>query len=196
MPPCAITSPKKKRPKRKGSDASGRAGLPKKSRQAADLTEAPSMPLVSLGLAEAGAADSAPQHSGCPNAGTGGRNRLHIPQFTYIPVNPQAPEPACKGWKSRPKAAPPPYSSLANGPALSIDNMGPSLSIQQPGGRFGFVPPPSTEHSLQDTNNPHVPVATTTHYLYGTTPGSGLVRGGQQYQASICHTAYSGLRVR
>ncbi|KAG1740219.1 uncharacterized protein EDB91DRAFT_1082176 [Suillus paluster] len=30
--------------------------------------------------------------------------------------------------------------------------------MQQPGGRFGFIIPPSTERSLQDTNNPHVTV--------------------------------------
>ncbi|KAG1771585.1 hypothetical protein EV702DRAFT_1048936 [Suillus placidus] len=150
MPPRAITSPKKKRSKRKGSDASGRAGL-----------------------AEAGAVDSAAQCSGHPNAGTGGRNSQlekigailessgsHPPKGSTslgsnIPVNPQAPEPARKGQKGHSKAVPLPYNSLniTNGPASSIDNTGPGFSMQQPGGRFGFVAPPSTEHSLQETHN-------------------------------------------
>jgi hypothetical protein len=121
MPPRAINSPKKKRSKRKGSDAStGRAGVPKKSRQATDLTETLSIPLVSLGLAEA--EDGAPRRSGRPNAGTGGRNsqlekigavlesqsRSRPPKGSTslspnIPVNPQAPEPARKGRKGRSK---------------------------------------------------------------------------------------------
>ncbi|KAG1883537.1 uncharacterized protein F5891DRAFT_990702 [Suillus fuscotomentosus] len=180
MPPRAINSPKKKRSKRKGSDAStGRAGVPKKSRQATDLTETLSVPLVSLGLAEV--EDGAPRRSGRPNAGTGGRNsqlekigavlesqsRSRPPKGSTslspnIPVNPQAPEPARKGRKGRSKvrhAVPPPYSSLTvtNGPA-SIDNTGPGLSMHQPGGRFGFVAPPSAGRSLHEANNPHVTV--------------------------------------
>ncbi|KAG2119695.1 uncharacterized protein F5147DRAFT_767165 [Suillus discolor] len=176
MPPRAINSPKKKRSKRKGSDASGRAGVPKKSHQTMDLTETLSVPLVSLGLAEA--EDGAPRCSGCPNAGTRGRNsqlekigavlesqsRSRPPKGSTslspnIPVNPQAPEPARKGWKGCSKAVPLPYSSLTvtNGPA-SIDNTGPGLSMHQPGGRFGLVAPPSAGRSLHKANNPHVTV--------------------------------------
>ncbi|KAG1749456.1 hypothetical protein EDB19DRAFT_2022570 [Suillus lakei] len=143
MPPHASTSPKKKkRSKHKDSDASDRAGLPKKSCQAANLTKAPSMPLVSLGLVEAEAADRTggrnsqlekigtileSQSGNCPPKGSTSLG-------SHIPVNPQALEPACKGQKGHSKAAPPPYSSLANGPTSSIDNMGPGLSMQQPGG--------------------------------------------------------------
>ncbi|KAG1730295.1 hypothetical protein EDB19DRAFT_1912935 [Suillus lakei] len=72
MPPHAVASPKKKRSKCKASDAS-KAGLLKKPR-AANFAEIPNMPLVSLGLTKVDAVDAAPQHSGCPNAGTGGRN--------------------------------------------------------------------------------------------------------------------------
>ncbi|KAG1810600.1 uncharacterized protein BJ212DRAFT_1484178 [Suillus subaureus] len=149
MPPHAIASPKKKKSKHKGSDASGRAGLLKKSRKAAELTKAPGMPLVSLGLSEAVAEDSAPQRSGCPNAGTGGHPPKDSTSLTSnIPVNPQALGPVCKGQKGHSKVVPPPYSSLAitNGPALSINNMNPIFSMQPPGG------------SLEETNNPYVAV--------------------------------------
>jgi hypothetical protein len=115
MPPRTVTSPKKKRSKRKGSEAS-KAGLPKKTR-AADVAEVPgAVPLISLGLTAAEVGDNAPRRSGHPNAGTGGRNvqlkkirsALQSKPRTYgckgttslgpdIPVNSQAPEPHCKG---------------------------------------------------------------------------------------------------
>ncbi|KAG1776678.1 hypothetical protein EV702DRAFT_1046005 [Suillus placidus] len=159
MPPRAVASPKKKRSKRKGSDASKAGGLPKKSR-AADIAEVPSMvPLVSLGLTGAEAEIDAPRHSGRPNAGTGGRNAqlekigsiLQSKPRTQehkglmslgpnIPVNPQAPEPHCKGRKNRSKAVPPAYSSLVRDApdALAKDVIatGPSFTSQQPGGRM------------------------------------------------------------
>ncbi|KAG1819112.1 uncharacterized protein BJ212DRAFT_1298377 [Suillus subaureus] len=167
MPPHAIASPKMKKSKHKGSDASGRAGLPKKSHKAAEFTEAPSMPLVSLGLSKAVAEDSAPQHSGRPNTGTRGRNHQmqkigavlksqsqgHPPKgstslTSNIPVNPQGPEPAHRGQKGHSKVVPPPYSSLAitNSPALSINNTNPIFSMQPPG------------RSLEETNNPYVAI--------------------------------------
>ncbi|KAG2131070.1 hypothetical protein DEU56DRAFT_757695 [Suillus clintonianus] len=78
--------------------------------------------LVSLGLTEADAADAAPRRSGRSNAGTGGRNaqlekigvvleaksQNRKPKGatslgTLNPVNPQAPEPPCKGQKRHPK---------------------------------------------------------------------------------------------
>ncbi|KAG1739733.1 hypothetical protein EDB19DRAFT_1828728 [Suillus lakei] len=188
MPPCAIASPKKKRFKRKGSDAS-KAGLPKKSR-AADTAEVPStVPLVSLGLTGAEVEDSAPRHSGCSNTGTGGRNTqlekiglaLQAKPRTHerkgmmslgpdVPVNPQAPELHCKGRKKASKAVPPPYSSLvSNAPdalAMDIISTGPSLTLQQPGKRFGFAAPSATEtvhpgtaeSNRQASDNPYVAV--------------------------------------
>lgn len=120
MPPRAVASPKKKKSKRKASDAS-KTSLPKKPR-AANPVEITSMPLVSLGLTKVDAADAAPRRSGRPNAGTGGRNvqlekigvvleaksRNRKPKGTTSlgtlnPVNPQAPEPPRKGRKNRQK---------------------------------------------------------------------------------------------
>ena len=120
MSPRAVASPKKKMSKRKASDAS-KAGLPKKP-CAANHTDIPSAPLVSLGLTEVDVADIAPRRSGRPGAGTGGRNaQLHkigsvlesrnrnrkpkgaTSLGTFNPVNPQAPEPPRKGRKSHPK---------------------------------------------------------------------------------------------
>ncbi|KAG1845210.1 hypothetical protein F4604DRAFT_1937128 [Suillus subluteus] len=171
MPPHAVTSPKKKRSKHKGFDAS-KTGLPKRS-QAGDVAEVPSMvPLVSLDLT-----GDAPRRSGRPNAGTGGscmqlekigsvlqsKPRTHGRKGTMslgpnVPVNPQAPEPHL----------PPPYSSLDNldAPAMDIVATGPSFALQQPGGRFGFAAPSTTEiaHSgtternLQASNNLYVAI--------------------------------------
>ncbi|KAG1888891.1 uncharacterized protein F5891DRAFT_1199121 [Suillus fuscotomentosus] len=155
MPPHAINSPKKKRSKCKGSDAStGRAGVPKKSCQTMDLTETLSIPLVSLGLAETEDVLESQSRSRPPKGSTS--------LSPNIPVNPQAPEPARKEQKGHSKirhAVPPPYSSLTitNGPA-SIDNTGPGLSMHQPGRRFGLVAPSSAGHSLHEANNPHVTV--------------------------------------
>ena len=120
MPPRAVASPKKKRSKRKASDAS-KTGLPKKP-HAANLTEIPSTALISLSLTEVDAAGTAPRHSGRSNAGTGGRNaqlekigvvlesqsQNRQPKGatslgTLNPVNSQAPELPRKGRKSRPK---------------------------------------------------------------------------------------------
>ncbi|KAG2144336.1 hypothetical protein DEU56DRAFT_754381 [Suillus clintonianus] len=182
MLPHAVTSPKKKRSKRKGSDAS-KTGLPKKSR-AADTTEVPSMvPLVSLGLTGAEAANDAPRRSGRSNAGTGGRNAqlekiglvLQSKPQTHeltslcpnVPVNPQAPEPHRKGRKKGSKAVPPPYSLISDAPdASAMDITGPSLTLQQPGRRFGFAPasttdivhPGTAEPTLQASDNPYVTV--------------------------------------
>ncbi|KAG1886285.1 hypothetical protein F4604DRAFT_1918011 [Suillus subluteus] len=85
-----------------------------------------------------------------------------------VPVNPQAPEPRCKGRKKSSKAVPPPYSLLDNldAPAMDIVATGPSFASQQPGGRFGFAAPSTTEiaHSgtternLQASNNPYVTI--------------------------------------
>ncbi|KAG1852364.1 hypothetical protein C8R48DRAFT_777531 [Suillus tomentosus] len=190
MPPRTVTSPKKKRSKHKGSDAS-KAGLPKKTR-AADIAEVPSaVPLVSLGLTAAEVGDNAPQRSGRPNAGTGGRNAqlekigsaLQSKPQTYgrkgttslgpdIPVNPQAPEPRHKGRKKSSKEVPPPYSSHLDThpdvPAMDIVHTGPSFTSQQPGGRFRFATPSTTEiaHSdttelnLQALNDPYVAIRT------------------------------------
>ncbi|KAG1894672.1 uncharacterized protein F5891DRAFT_1194977 [Suillus fuscotomentosus] len=157
MPPRTVTSPKKKRSKRKGSDAS-KAGLPKKT-WAADVAEVPgAVPLVSLGLTAAEVRDNAPWRSGRPNAGTG--------------VNPQAPEPRRKGRKKSSKEVPPPYSSHLDThpdvPAMDIVHTGPSFTLQQPGGRFGFATPSTTEiaHSdttelnLQASNDPYVAIRT------------------------------------
>ncbi|KAG2079491.1 uncharacterized protein F5147DRAFT_819305 [Suillus discolor] len=184
MPPRAIASPKKKRSgKHKGSDAS-KASLPKKSR-AADIAEVPSMvPLMSLGLTGAEAEQNAPQCSGRPNAGTGGRNaqlekigsvlqskpRTQERKGTTslgpnVPVNPQAPEPRRKGRKNHSKAVPPPYSSLVRDApdalAKDIIATGPSFTSQQPGGRFGFAAPTEIAHSgtaqpnIQALHNPN-----------------------------------------
>ncbi|KAG1890632.1 uncharacterized protein F5891DRAFT_1197909 [Suillus fuscotomentosus] len=190
MPPHTVTSPKKKRSKRKGSDAS-KAGLPKKTR-AADVAEVPgAVPLVSLGLTAAEVGDNAPWHSGCPNAGTGGRNMqlekigsaLQSKPQTYgckgttslgpnIPVNPQAPELCRKGRKKSSKEVPPPYSSHLDThpdvPAMDIIHTGPSFTSQQPGGRFGFATPSTTEIAHSDTtelnlhalNDPYVAIRT------------------------------------
>ncbi|KAG1734363.1 hypothetical protein EDD22DRAFT_852522 [Suillus occidentalis] len=131
MPPRAIASPKRKRSKRKGSDAL-KTGLPKKSR-AADIAEVPSMvPLVSLGLAGAEAANDAPRRSGCPNAGTGGCPL--VPMFQSIP-KPQSH--SRKGRKKDSKAVPPPYSSLVSDApdASAMDIAEPSLTLLQPGRR-------------------------------------------------------------
>lgn len=107
MPPRTVASPKKKKLKRKGSDAS--KSTLKKSR----VAEPCSAPLVSLRLTDADAASSnAPRRSGRSTAGTGGRNSqlekigalLEAPSGTHkpkgstslgpnIPVNPQAPGP-------------------------------------------------------------------------------------------------------
>ncbi|KAG1799627.1 hypothetical protein EV424DRAFT_1545921 [Suillus variegatus] len=186
MPPRAVASPKRKQSKRKGSDAL-KTGLPKKSR-AADIAEVPSMvPLVSLGLAGAEAANDAPRRSGCPNAGTGGRNaqlekiglalqskpRAHeykgrTSLGPNVPVNPQAPEPRRKGRKKSSKAVPPPYSSLVSDApdASAMDIAEPSLTLQQPGRRFGFtassttdfVHPGTAKPNLQGSENPYVAV--------------------------------------
>ncbi|KAG1865023.1 hypothetical protein DFJ58DRAFT_838759 [Suillus subalutaceus] len=186
MPPRAVASPKRKRSKRKGSDAL-KTGLPKKSR-AADIAEVPSMvPLVSLGLAGAEAANDAPRRSGCPNAGTGGRNaqlekiglalqskpRAHEHKGRTslgpnVPVNPQAPEPRRKGRKKDSKAVPPPYSLLiSDAPdASAMDIAEPSLTLLQPGRRFGFaasnttdfVHPGTAKPNLQVSENPYVTV--------------------------------------
>ncbi|KAG1899634.1 uncharacterized protein F5891DRAFT_1189443 [Suillus fuscotomentosus] len=168
MPPRTITSPKKKRSKCKGSDAS-KAGLPKKTR-AADVAEVPgAVPLVSLGLIAAEVGDNAPRRSGHPNAGTGGRTMSLGPD---IPVNPQAPEPCRKGRKKSSKEVPPPYSSHLDThpdvPAMDIIHTGPSFTSQQPGGRFRFATPSTTEiaHSdttelnLQASNDPYVAIRT------------------------------------
>ncbi|KAG1786189.1 uncharacterized protein HD556DRAFT_1313638 [Suillus plorans] len=157
MPPRTVISPKKKRSKRKGSDAS-KAGFPKKTR-AADVAEVPgAVPLVSLGLTAAEVGDNAPWSSGRPNAGT--------------EVNPQAPEPHRKGRKKSLKEVPPPYSSHLDThpdvPAMDIVHTGPSFTSQQPGGRFGFATPSTTEiaHSdttelnLQASNDPYVAIRT------------------------------------
>ncbi|KAG2110402.1 uncharacterized protein F5147DRAFT_652011 [Suillus discolor] len=138
MPPCAINSPKKKRLKRKGLDASGRAALLKLKMV---LHDVPAVPM------------QGPSH---PPKG-------FLSLSPNIPVNPQAPEPAHKGQKGLPKvrhAVPPPYSLLTvtNGP-VSIDNTGPGFPIHQPGGRFGFIAPPSAGHSLHKANNPHIAVS-------------------------------------
>ncbi|KAG2115474.1 hypothetical protein DEU56DRAFT_761667 [Suillus clintonianus] len=182
LPPRAVASPKKKRSKHKGSDAS-KTGLPKKSR-AADTAEVPSMvPLVSLGLTGVEAANDAPRRSGRSNAGTGGRNAqlekiglaLQSKPQTHeltslgpnVPVNPQAPEPHHKGRKKGSKAVPPPYSLVSNAPdASAMDITGPSLTLQQPGRRFGFSPastadivhPGTAETTLQASDNPYVAV--------------------------------------
>ncbi|KAG1800623.1 hypothetical protein EV424DRAFT_1352080 [Suillus variegatus] len=190
MPPRTVTSPKKKRSKRKGSDAS-KAGFPKKTR-AADVAEVPgAVPLVSLGLTAAEVGDNAPWSSGRPNAGTEGRNAqlekigsaLQSKPQTYghkgttslgpdIPVNPQAPEPHRKGRKKSLKEVPPPYSSHLDThpdvPAMDIVHTGPIFTSQQPGGRFGFATPSTTEiaHSdttelnLQASNDPYVAIRT------------------------------------
>jgi len=73
MPPRSQpTSPKKKRAKRKGSEASGQA---KKSRQANVTTDTPASNLVSLQLTDdADDAAFAPRRSGRSGAGRGGRN--------------------------------------------------------------------------------------------------------------------------
>lgn len=119
MPPRAAASPKKKRSKRKASDAS-KAALPKRPRAANVTDTIPSTPLISLGLTEADAM-GAPRRSGHPNAGTGGRNAQlekiglvlesqsssQKPKGTTSldalnPVNPQAPEQPRK-WKNHSK---------------------------------------------------------------------------------------------
>ncbi|KAG2340002.1 hypothetical protein BDR05DRAFT_950785 [Suillus weaverae] len=151
MPPCTITSPKKKRSKCKGSDASGRTSLKHpachlfplawlKQELQTVLHDVLATPMQGL---EVGTLSGSHSPKGSMSLGSN------------IPVNPQAPEQACKGRKGHSKAVPLPYSSLniTNGPASSIDNMSPGFSMQQPGGRFGFVAPPSTEHSLQETHN-------------------------------------------
>ncbi|KAG1721109.1 hypothetical protein EDB19DRAFT_1835664 [Suillus lakei] len=124
------------------------------------MAEVPSMvPLVSLSLTGAEVANNAPQCSGCPNTGTGGRNAQlekigsalqSKPQTNKckgmtslgpnVPVNPQAPEPHHKGRKNSSKVAvPPPYSSLVrdapDASAMDITITGPSFASQQPGGR-------------------------------------------------------------
>ncbi|KAG1883997.1 hypothetical protein F4604DRAFT_1919810 [Suillus subluteus] len=188
MPPRAITSPKKKRSKHKGSDSS-KTGLPKRSR-AGDIAEVPStVPLVSLDLT-----GDAPQRSGRPNVGTGGRcvqlekigSVLQSKPRTHgrkgmtslgpnVPVNPQAPEPHL----------PPPYSSLYNldAPAMDIVATGPSFASQQPGGRFGFAAPSTTEiahsgtteHNLQASNNPYVADAVAEQHAQNAVPENPVV---------------------
>ncbi|KAG1812775.1 uncharacterized protein BJ212DRAFT_1482850 [Suillus subaureus] len=178
MPPRAVASPKKKRSKRKASDAS-KASLLKKP-HAANPIEIPSMPLVSLGLTKVDAADAAPRHSGHPNAGTGGRNaqleKIGVvleakswnqkPKGTTSlgmvnPMNPQAPEPHRKGQKNRQKVLPPPYSP--DPLDFSASPQVPYFLLQQNGRRFGFVAstttrvvPPGTEPNPQVLNNPYL----------------------------------------
>ncbi|KAG1793576.1 hypothetical protein EV424DRAFT_1548311 [Suillus variegatus] len=178
MPPRAVASPKKKKSKRKASDAS-KTSLPKKP-HAANPVEITSMPLVSLGLTKVDAADAAPQRSGRPNAGTGGRNvqlekigvvleaksRNHKPKGTTSlgtlnPVNPQAPEPPRKGRKNRQKVLPPPYSPDPSD--FSASTPAPHFLLQQDGRRFGFaastttcVVPPGAKPNPQVSNNPYL----------------------------------------
>ncbi|KAG2739019.1 hypothetical protein P692DRAFT_20823139 [Suillus brevipes Sb2] len=168
MPPRAVASPKRKRSKRKGSDAL-KTGLPKKSR-AADIAEVPSMvPLVSLGLAGAEAANDAPRRSGRPNAGTGGRNAQLEKIGLALQSKPRAHE--HKGRTSlgpNVPAVPPPYSSLVSDApdASAMDIAEPSLTLLQPGRRFGFaasnttdfVHPGTAKPDLQVSENPYVTV--------------------------------------
>ncbi|KAG0698458.1 hypothetical protein DFH29DRAFT_1002832 [Suillus ampliporus] len=176
MPPHVAASPKKKRSKRKASDAS-KAGLLKKPR-AANVAEIPSTPLVSLGLTEADAG-AAPRHSGRPNAGTRGRNaqlekigvaleaksQSRKPKGatslgTLNPVNPQAPEPPRKGRNNCPKELPLPYSPDSD---LSPSTLVPNFSSRQSGERFGFaastttcIVPPAMEPSPQVLTDPYL----------------------------------------
>ncbi|KAG1799691.1 uncharacterized protein HD556DRAFT_1439350 [Suillus plorans] len=132
-----------------------KATSPKRHR-ATNLSEISSMPLVSLGLTEVDATDTAPRRSGRPNAGTGGRNtqleKIRVvlesrsqnrkPKgatslSTLNPLNPQAPEPPRKGRKSRPKVQPPPYSPESTN--LDVSTLVPSFSLQKGGGRFVFA---------------------------------------------------------
>ncbi|KAG1887799.1 hypothetical protein F4604DRAFT_1674959 [Suillus subluteus] len=69
---------------------------------------------------------------------------------TLDPMNPQAPEPPRKGWKSRPKVQPPPYSPE-------------SVNLNKSGGRFGFaastttpIIPPGVEPSPQASNDSYL----------------------------------------
>ncbi|KAG1843252.1 hypothetical protein C8R48DRAFT_678805 [Suillus tomentosus] len=173
MPPRTVTSPKKKRSKRKGSEAS-KAGLPKKTR-AADVAEVPgAVPLISLGLTAAEVGDNAPRRSGHPNAGTGGRNVQLKKIRSALQSKPRTY--GCKGTTSLGPdipEVPPPYSSHdldshPDVPAMDIIHTGPSFTLQQPGGRFGFAAPSTTEiaHSdttelnLQALNDPYVAIRT------------------------------------
>ncbi|KAG2095260.1 uncharacterized protein F5147DRAFT_778703 [Suillus discolor] len=173
MPPRTVTSPKKKRSKRKGSEAS-KAGLPKKTR-AADVAEVPgAVPLISLGLTAAEVGDNAPRRSGHPNAGTGDQHY----NLSLEPMDVRARHLLAPTFQSILKPqnrieVPPPYSSHdldshPDVPAMDIIHTGPSFTLQQPGGRFGFAAPSTTEiaHSdttelnLQALNDPYVAIRT------------------------------------
>ncbi|KAG2073874.1 hypothetical protein BDR04DRAFT_1115988 [Suillus decipiens] len=147
-------SPKKKRSKPKASDAS--KATSSKRHHATNLSKISSMLLVSLSLTEVDATDTAPRCSGCPNAGTGGRNaqleKIGVTLESWFqnwkpkgatslstldPMNPQAPEPPHRGQKSHPKVQPPPYSPESMN--LDVSTLVPSFSSQKGGGRFGFA---------------------------------------------------------
>ncbi|KAG2064249.1 hypothetical protein BDR04DRAFT_1162758 [Suillus decipiens] len=154
MPPHMVASPKKKRSRCKASNAS--KATSSKRHHATNLSEIPSMPLMSLGLTEVDATDTAPQCSSHPNAGTGGSNtqlekiRVTLESqsqnrkpkgatslSTLNPMNPQAPELPCRSQKSHPKVQPPPYSPESMN--LDVSTLVPSFSSQKGGGRFGFA---------------------------------------------------------
>ncbi|KAG1763519.1 hypothetical protein EDD22DRAFT_846349 [Suillus occidentalis] len=116
------------------------------------------VPLISLGLARAEAANDAPRHSGCPNAGTGGCPLVPIFQSILKPQSHVI------------KVVPPPYSLLvSDAPDASVmDIAEPSLTLLQPGRRFGFVAssttdfvhPSTTEPNLQGLENPYITIGT------------------------------------
>ncbi|KAG1836836.1 hypothetical protein DFJ58DRAFT_749681 [Suillus subalutaceus] len=157
MPPRAVASPKKKRSKRKASDAS-KASLPKKPR-AANPVEIPSMPLVSLGLTKVDAADAAPRLLLEAKSGIGNQGH-HISWYG------QSREPSGSRTHRKGERIIRRYNTQSLLSVVLITSVPapvPHFLLQQNGGRFGFaasttnrVVPPGAEPNPQVLNNPYL----------------------------------------